>query len=174
MSAIHQIRLRRILREAGGYLELQMPRQALETLERAGPPGTFRGQVSYLRGEALRALERYAEAIEPLREAAELSPSNINAYFALGWCLKRDRRLPEAIAALETAEKIAPEEALIHYNLACYQSLSGRKDAALASLSQALRLNANLRDNIEDETDFDPIRNDPDFRALTKATSPVR
>ena len=173
MTALHQIRLRRILREASGYLELEMPRQALETLDRAEEPGTFRGQTSYLRGEALRALERYAEAIEPLREAAALTPSNLSVYFALGWCLKRDQRLPEAIEALETAEKIAPEEALIHYNLACYQSLAGRKAAALACLSHALRLDARLRDNIGDETDFDPLRNDPDFRALIDAQTPV-
>ena len=62
MSGTHRIRLRRILREAEGYLELGMALHALATLERARDAGTFASQVLYLRGEALRELGRHAES----------------------------------------------------------------------------------------------------------------
>jgi tetratricopeptide (TPR) repeat protein len=158
--------MQRILREAEGYLEIGMPQYALDVLARMNDPGTFKGQQSYLTGEALRALERYDEAIRPLEQAADILPSNIAVWLALGWCRKRTGRLDLAIQALERAEEVEPKQALIQYNLACYWSLAHKKQRALAYLRRAISLDPNFRDLIGDETDFDPIRSDPEFRAL--------
>lgn len=166
MLALHQVQVRRLLREARGYLELEMPQHALEALNRIERPGTFLGQLLYLRGEALRFLERYAEAIEPLNLAAEHNPSNLDIYLALGWCLKRLDRLPQAIEALERAAKFEPHKAIVQYNLACYWSLARQKEPALAHLKRALKIDDRYRDSIGDESDFDPLRDDPDFQAL--------
>jgi tetratricopeptide (TPR) repeat protein len=167
VSGSHRIRQQRILREAEGYLELHMPQGALDVLARMKEPGTFRGQQLYLTGEALRALEQYQEALAPLEEAADLLPSNIQVWLALGWCRKRTGRLDLAIQALEHAEEVEPNEGLVQYNLACYWSLAGKKQRALAYLSRAIAIDPHYRDLIGDEADFDPIRSDPDFRALT-------
>src|SRR5690242_3177707 len=145
-----------------------MPQTALDLLSRLSEPGTFRGQQLYLSGEALRALERHSEAITALEKASDLSPSNIHIWLALGWCRKRTGRLDLAISALERAEEVSPEEAVVHYNLACYWSLAGKKQRALAYLSRAISMDPNYRDLIIDEHDFDPIRSDPEFRALTE------
>lgn len=170
MAEIQRARLAQILREAEGYLELNLPEYALKALERIDSPGTFRGQIYYLRGEALRSLERYAEAVEPLEAAAELAPSNIHVWLALGWCYKRLDRLERAIEALQQALASEPneeEEALLTYNLACYLSLAGQKEQALASLAKAIALNPRYRDLVHNESDFDPIRSDPGFQSLT-------
>jgi tetratricopeptide (TPR) repeat protein len=166
VSGSNRVRIQRILREAEGYLELNMPQKALELLSRITEPGTFRGQQLYWTGEALRALERYSEAIVVLEQAADLLPSNIHVWLALGWCHKRTGRLDLAIADLERAEEVSPEEAIVHYNLACYWSLAGKKQRALAYLTRAIAIDSNYRDRIVDERDFDPIRSDPEFRAL--------
>ncbi|NOX54523.1 MAG: hypothetical protein GXP27_08805, partial [Planctomycetes bacterium] len=42
--------------------------------------------------------------------------------------------------------------------------LAGDKDGALRWLGRALRMDPSLRELIPEETDFDPLRNDPDFR----------
>ena len=168
MSGGNRIRLQRILREVEGYLEIEMPQAALDALDRIKEPGTFRGQQMYLTGEALRALERYSEAIGPLEKAADLQPSNLRIWLALGWCHKRTGRLDLAIEALERAEEVAPEEAVVPYNLACYWSLAGKKDQALTYLSRAIAMDPEFRDRIHAESDFDPIRSDPEFRALTE------
>lgn len=168
MSGSNRVRIQRILREAEGYLELNMPQTALDLLSRITDPGTFRGQQLYWTGEALRALERYVEAIAVLEQAADLQPSNIHVWLALGWCRKRSGRLDLAITALERAEEVSPEEAIVQYNLACYWSLAGKKQRALAYLSRAISIDSNYRDLIVDERDFDPIRSDPEFRALTE------
>lgn len=166
MSATSRIRLQRILREAEGYLELGMARQALALLERVETPGTFRGHLLYLKGEALRALENYQDAVPILVDAVDLAPSNIHAWMALGWCYKRTGRLDEAIESLQRAREVEPTEPLIEYNLACYYSLKGAKQQALEYLSSAISSNPALRDMVGRESDFDPIRTDPRFQAL--------
>lgn len=167
MSVSNRVRLQKILREAQGYLELRLPQHALDVLERVQDAGTFRAHVLYLRGEALRALERYAEAVEPLEQAGDLAPSNYNIWLALGWCYKRIGRIDLALAALKRAEEVAPDEAVIQYNLACYYSLAENKQPALYHLRRALRLEPGYAELTARESDFDPLRADPDFQALT-------
>lgn len=167
MTARNRIKTQRILREAEGYLELEMPRFALDVLLRIDDPGTHHGRLLHLRGEALRALERYDEAIVSLGRAADLSPSDIHVWLALGWCHKRKGRLDLAIEALEHAQEVEPGEALIYYNLACYWSLAANKRHVLSLLSRALAIEPDYRDLIDGEPDFDPMRDDPDFQSLT-------
>ena len=163
----HRMRCQRLLREAEGYLELDLPRLAINALSRMEDPGSFRGHQLWLWGEALRALGEFVEAATMLEEAAELTPSKLEIFISLGWCYKRTNRLPDAIGALERAREANPDQAIVYYNLACYQSLAGNKDAALEYLSQALIMQPGYRDHVAEESDFDPIRNDPDFQTLT-------
>jgi Flp pilus assembly protein TadD len=168
VSAQNRIRRDKLHREAEGYLELGMAEQALATLSRIDDPTTLDANALYLWGESLRALERYEEALIPLRRAAEASPQNLQIRLALGWCYKRTGKLPLAIKALEEALASEPDEPLLRYNLACYCSLSGQKRQALRHLSQALTLSPDYRHLIEEETDFDSLRHDPDFQALCR------
>ena len=62
--------------------------------------------------------------------------------------------------------------AVVHYNLACYYSLAGDKEEALSWLARAIRLDASFRDQVAKESDFDPIRNDPDFQYLIQLAKP--
>ena len=183
MSDPLRIRRQQILREAEGYLDLitvfgeRMPcrpdvrdsvaRRILDTLDRIDNPGGLKGHVLYLRGQALRAMERYVEAVPPLSEAAEIEPQNIHIRLSLAWCYKRCRRLDLAIQTLEDALESDPAYAIVHYNLACYWSLAGNVRLAVTYLSQAFELEPNYRDLVAGERDFDPVRNHPHFQALT-------
>jgi Flp pilus assembly protein TadD len=166
MSVRNRVRSTKIQREAEGYLELGMPHHALQTLGRLGDPTGFDADALYLWGEGLRAMQRHFEALMPLERAARLAPEDVRVRVALGWCYKRTGRLDLAIASLEKAANINPSEALLRYNLACYLSLAGQKRQALQYLSQALAMDPVYRDMVEEETDFDPIRSDPEFRAI--------
>jgi tetratricopeptide (TPR) repeat protein len=162
----HERRIRQ-LAKAEGYLELGLPGRALEILQSRSDWADFQFEASYLTGEALRALERYREALKPLETAASLKPGDLGVAFALGWCYKRTHRLAQAIDALERASRDHPHEALLHYNLACYWSLAGNQAKAVGELEKALELEPTLRGQIPSESDFDPIRNDPEFQRLT-------
>jgi tetratricopeptide (TPR) repeat protein len=60
----------RRLSAAEGYLQLGLPAYALDEIDRIEEIGPFSPPRDLLRGEALKELERYDEAIEALQEAA--------------------------------------------------------------------------------------------------------
>jgi tetratricopeptide (TPR) repeat protein len=183
VSKYERIRRQQILREAEGYLDLiavvshqwplaphardRLAQRSLDALARLDRQGSCCVQARCLVGQALRIMERYAEAIAPLDEAAELDPENISIRLELGWCHKRSGRLDLAIQALEEALAVDGSEAIVHYNLACYWSLASNVKLALAYLGRAFELDSNYRDLVADEPDFDSIRNHPDFMTLT-------
>jgi tetratricopeptide (TPR) repeat protein len=183
MSDPNRIRRQQILREAEGYLDLitvfgdrmpcrpdvrnQLAQRVIDTLDRIDNPGGLKAHVLFLRGQSLRAMERFVEAVPLLREAAEYEPQNVHIRLALAWCFKRCRRLDLAIQTLEEALEADPSIAIIHYNLACYWSLAGNVKLAVAYLAQAFDLEPDYRDLVASEADFEPIRNHPHFQALT-------
>jgi mannose-6-phosphate isomerase-like protein (cupin superfamily) len=66
--------------------------------------------------------------------------------------------------ARETVE--ASEYATPLYNLACCEALAGRKDDAIGHLRVALERGPNLRDLAKEDTDLNPLREEPAFREL--------
>jgi tetratricopeptide (TPR) repeat protein len=183
VSDYQRIRRQQILREAEGYLDLIMvlseqwplrtlvrdriAQRVLESLAPLERATSRRAQTLFLKGQALRAMERYADAIVPLRAASELDGQDIHVWLALGWCYKRIGRLDLAIQSLEESLSVDPNQAIIHYNLACYWSLAKNAKLAVAYLSRAFDIDSNYRDLVLQESDFDAIRNHPRFQALT-------
>lgn len=170
MSSTDRMLTKKVLREAEGYLELGMPQHALDVLVRLDASAESQSRALYLKGEALRALERYDEALDPLQRAAGIAPGNVSVWLALGWCFKRVGQIDQAIESLEQAldsDADDAERALIWYNLGCYWSLAGDKRRVLEYLSLAFASEPKYRDQVADEPDFDPLRTDPDFLALT-------
>ncbi len=159
--------MRRSRREAEGYLELGMPLHALQSLEKKQPLIDSDARSCYLRGEALREMCRYRAAIDPLHRSLELIPDDIHTWMALAWCYKRVGKVDHAIDALERAIDVEPGNAILHYNLACYWSLAHNPRMALRYLANALEIDGNFRDFVNDEPDFDPLRRHPLFLSLT-------
>lgn len=170
------------LREAEGYLDLLIPsaphlrlprelrmplaQRALAALDHASQLETWSPHALFLRGQALRIMERYPEAVEPLQRAAELVPEDRHIRLALAWCYKRCQRLDLAIQSLEDALDFAPQSAIIHYNLACYWSLARQVRRSVSFLARAIELDSDYRDAVASEPDFDPVRSHPYFQSL--------
>ena len=66
--------------------------------------------------------------------------------------------------ARETLE--ASGYALPLYNLACCEALAGRKEDAVGHLRTAFEQRPSLRDLAKEDTDLDPLRDEPAFREL--------
>ncbi len=172
MSRSHGDLVRKKLHEAEGYLDLDLPQHCLRILgSRTDWPG-LQFEACLIKGEALRRLNRYREAIVPLETAASLRPSDTGVALALGWCYKRTNRLAQAIDSLEAARRTHPDNALLHYNLACYWSLASNFPRALDELHAALELDPGLRTRLADEPDFQPLRGNPDFERLVMGSTP--
>ena len=161
----------RMLRErrldaARGYLMLDMPDQALQELAAIEQPEKCAGEFHLLRGEALRNKKDYHAALAAYNRALAERPRNVTILMGMAWCHKRTGQLPRAIAAMEEAYRISPQEPIVLYNLACYYALDRNKAQALSWLGRAIRMQSSLRDLIPQETDFDPLRQDPDFQLI--------
>lgn len=184
-TAYERVRRQQLLREAEGYLDLMMVfaeqwslrpevrdrlgERVLATLEQVDDQPGRRAHKLYLRGQTLRAMQRYADAVISLKESAELDPENISVWLALGWCHKRSGRLDLAIQALEDAMNVEGDHAIVYYNLACYWALAKNVKLSVAYLTKAFDLDPNYRDLVPDERDFDPIRTHREFQSLTSA-----
>jgi hypothetical protein len=62
-----------------------------------------------------------------------------------------------------------PDQPYLLYNLACCESLAGRKADALERLERAVQLWDGCRAMAREDSDFDPIRGDPPFAELVGA-----
>ena len=71
-----------------------------------------------------------------------------------------------AAEAYQAALEKHPDSGILLYNLACCEALSGRKDDAIGHLQVAFERRPNLRDLAKEDTDLDPLRDDPAFREL--------
>ncbi len=100
---------------AEGYLELGMPLQALRELDKVTDPGSLTASYSFLRGESLKRVGRYSEAIEPLQYAADLLPIPHSQlpWKSLETCYRESGQSELADTAERTADEIA-SEANIH------------------------------------------------------------
>lgn len=59
-----------------------------------------------------------------------------------------------------------PENAQLLYNVACCESLAGRKGDAIEHLRRAIERSEELRSAAAEDADFDPSRDEPGFREL--------
>jgi len=82
------------------------------------------------------------------------------------------RRLYEAgeyAAAADRGRELIeahPQYAEPLYNLACCESLAGRTNDAIEHLRQAIDRSERLRSSAAEDSDFDPIRDEPAFKEL--------
>ncbi len=159
----------RLLAAADGYVILGMYPQALAALDDIDRREQEAFDVNFRRGDVLRHMERHEEALVALQRAFDEKPESVDLLMAMAWCYKRTNQLPRAITSMEQAYRIAPKEAVILYNLSCYWSLAGNKTQSLSWLGRALRMDKSFRQLIDSETDFDPLRQDPDFQMIVSA-----
>lgn len=82
-----------------------------------------------------------------------------NQYFAAG----EYERAIEVVAPVVDAN---PGYGGLLYNLACAESLAGRRDDAIEHLGRAIAISDRSRSLARTDTDFDPLRADPRFAAL--------
>lgn len=179
MSTAERVQRKKLIQNAEGYLELiiafddcwpldQVNRdvladRAIAALNRIKNPLGHKPYILFLKGQASRAAGNFQRAVNYLQQSARLDPDNIHTFLALGWCYKRIDRTDLAIEAMETAVQIDSESAIAHYNLACYWALARQVKMAVLHLSNAFDLNPEFRNYVDMESDFDLIREDPEF-----------
>ena len=119
-------------------------------------------------------VKRTAFAEEPGTTIVVVGGQRGKAFEAVGWEIWSPLRpLYEGGEYAEAAERgrrlIASDGARypeLVYNVACCESLAGETDGAVEHLRQAIDLRESLRSFANDDSDFDPIREEPAFKEL--------
>jgi len=84
--------------------------------------------------------------------------------------LYREQRYAEAADVLREAVRRYPDSAGLYYNLACFDSMAGASpDAVAESLGRSIELFPGFRDYAREDSDFDPVKDDPKLRDLLEA-----
>jgi tetratricopeptide (TPR) repeat protein len=100
-----------------------------------------------------------AYEVEPWEESWEEGQEAMALY--------REQKYAEAADVLREAVTRFPDSAGLYYNLACFDSMAGAgADAVAASLGRAVELYPGFRDFAREDSDFDPVRGEPQVAAL--------
>lgn len=94
--------------------------------------------------------------------------SNRRVWEALGELYTRAGRFEDGLAMDLRLAAAFPKDPMVLYNLACSYALTGRRDDALNTLSQAVRFGYADADWMMRDGDLQSIRDDPRFRALVR------
>jgi tetratricopeptide (TPR) repeat protein len=156
--------------EGAGEEELYLVQRGRATFELDGervdaPSGT----LVFVRP----SVKRTAFAEEPGTTIVALGGTPGKAYEPIGWELWAPlnpvyQAGDYAEAADRGRELIAahPEYAGLLFNVACCESLAGRREDAIEHLRLAIGRNERIRSLAASDSDFDPIRDDPAFKEL--------
>jgi mannose-6-phosphate isomerase-like protein (cupin superfamily) len=118
-------------------------------------------------------VKRTAFAEEPETTIIALGGTPGQAYEPDGWELWSPLNpLYQAGAYAEAADRgralieAHPQYPTLFYNVACCESLAGRTTDAVEHLRRAIEMSERSRALAKDDSDFDPIRDDPAFKEL--------
>ena len=119
------------------------------------------------------SVKRTAFAEEPETTVVAVGGTPGKAYEARGWELWAPLwPLYERGEHAEVAERLRvvvdshPQYPLLFYNLACCESITGRTTDAVDHLRRAIEGSEQFRDYAQEDSDLDPIRNEPAFKEL--------
>lgn len=139
------------------YADAYLYEDAIDCFRQAMDCGHDTFDAHYCLAGVYKSLAKPADAERHCRRAIELNARFAPAYILLGALLKAPDRLDESVAACKKAVLLDPECTAAYYDLACYYSLLGKRDQALASMEMAL---------CKGFTDFAWAMKDPDLETL--------
>jgi tetratricopeptide (TPR) repeat protein len=156
--------------EADEHEELYFVQQGRARFELDGedvdaPAGTF----VFVRP----GVKRTAFAEEPGTTLVAVGGTAGQAYEVSGWELwapiHRLYQSGDYAEAADRGKELAeanPQYVALAYNVACCESLAGRKEDAIDHLRRAIERSDRARSMAGEDSDFDPIRDDPAFKEL--------
>jgi tetratricopeptide (TPR) repeat protein len=123
---------------------------------------------------AYQALGRIKEAEELSRKLADelvpnyllQNPDDARARMFLAISLSEVGRREDAIREGATALELSPGDSVMLYNGACLYAQLGEKRQAIATLRQAIAAGVENYGWMKNDTDLDPLRDDPEFKEL--------
>jgi adenylate cyclase len=147
--------------------------KAAEMFARAADSRPDDYQALSMCGLALRKLGRKEEAVETARRAlaamerrVAINPGESRAWYLGAADLMYLGEQERAFEWAERAIAVDPNEVSTLYNVGCVYALAGEKDRALANLERAVQHGFAERGWVDNDADWDSVRDDPRFEKI--------
>lgn len=142
---------------AMGYLELQMPQDALAELDDLSGTAAEAAPVRHLRVDSLFRLQEWHAAAEICLPMLEREPADPAWWIQAAYAQRRARSVAEAEPILLAALRHHPQHSLILYNLACYACVQQRHDEACSWISRSIAAGGEVVEMALRDPDLAPI-----------------
>jgi hypothetical protein len=149
--------LERTLLAAQGYLELEMPVEALAELGSLSAEEKDREEVLQLRLFVLMRGRLWTPAREVCERLRQLFPEESTGYIHGAFCLHELGRTAEAKEILLSGPPGLMREATYFYNLGCYDAVLGNLDEATASLRTSFEMDNKFREIAKYDPDLKSV-----------------
>ena len=149
--------LERSLLSAQGYIELEMPDDALRELDALLPRDQFRQEVLQMRLFIVMHAKRWEQALSVCARLRTVSPEDTTGYIHGAFCLHELGRTTEAKELLLAGPSSLLSEATYYYNLGCYAAALGDLKEATQHLETSFRMDKKFREI---------AKLDPDLKAI--------
>ena len=144
--------LERSLIAAQGYMELEMPEEALVELDELPAEEQEREEVLQMRLFILLRGRIWEPALEVCAQLRETFPEGSTGYIHGAFCLHELGRTAEAKELLLSGPPSLASEATYFYNLGCYDAVLGNLEEA----SKHLRTSFQMDDKVRTIAKYDP------------------
>jgi tetratricopeptide (TPR) repeat protein len=123
-------------------------------------------QAYYNRGTMYAKINDPLSALADFTRAVELDPNLVRAYNNRGLMYVKLGDYPAALADYTRALELDPNHAGAIYNVACLYSLQNDVQQACIWLRKAIAMSDEYVNMLQTDSDFDAIRDTPEFQAL--------
>jgi tetratricopeptide (TPR) repeat protein len=149
--------LERSLLSAQGYIELEMPDEALAELDALAPSDQLRLETLQLRLFIVMHAKRWDQALSVCARLRVVDPEDTTGYIHAAFCLHEMGRTNEAKELLLGGPSSLLSEPTYHYNLGCYDAVLGNLKEATQHLETSFRMDKKFREI---------AKLDPDLKAI--------
>ena len=143
---------------AQGYLELDMPVEALAELDSLPPEDRDTESALQLRLFIAMRGHKWDESLQICQRIRDLYPQAASGYIHGAFCLHEHGRTDAALRLLLSGPPSLAREATYFYNLACYTAVLGDLERAADYARQSFAMDDKFRDLAKVDPDLAEIR----------------
>lgn len=149
--------IERTLLATQGYIELEMPAEALAELDSLEDEDQDREEVLQLRLFVLMRGRLWEHALGVCERMRQVFPEGSTGYIHGAFCLHELGRTAEAKHLLLSGPPDLAREATYFYNLGCYNAVLGNLEEAVASLRTSFEMDKKFREIAKYDPDLKSV-----------------
>lgn len=150
--------MERSLLAAQGYIELEMPDEAMREIDALPEEEQDREDVLQMRLFVHMRTKRWEEALKVCAHLRSVCPECTTGYIHGAFCLHEMGRTLDAKQLLLTGPVCLLREPTYHYNLGCYDAVLGNLEEATRHLETSFEMDRKFREIAKYDPDLKPVQ----------------